>query len=122
MKLRNIKKAALSSPILTAILVAPVAADAQTLSGIMVSAKSTLSTAGTTINILAGITGAYFILSGIMAWRKSSGDHGGQVEFKSVVVPIVAGGLLVAFSSFVAATSSEFGFSTGYNAGGLTTN
>jgi hypothetical protein len=69
---------------------------------------------GRTLNLLAGLTGAYFVLSGLMEWKKSSSEHGGGQGggFKAIAVPIVAGALLVAFTSVVAATSSTFGFAS----------
>lgn len=79
------------------------------------SANTFIATIGRTLNILAGLTGAYFVFNGIMTWKKSSSEHGGQqVEFKSVAIPIIAGSCLVAFATFVGAASSTFGFASTY--------
>ena len=85
------------------------------LNGILTSSNTLMTNAAQTINILAMLTGAYFIYKGVMAWRKSADEHGGHsIEFKSVAIPILSGALLVAFTAFVAATSSTFGFSSTY--------
>lgn len=62
---------------------------------------------------IAALIGGWFVVSGVMAWKKSSNEHGGQqVEFKSVVVPIITGVILVSFTGFLLLTSSTFGFSS----------
>ena len=71
-----------------------------------------ISTIGTTLNAIACLAGAYLVFNGIMLWKKSSSDHGQQVEFKSIAVPIVAGSCLVGFTTFVMLTSQTFGFSS----------
>ncbi len=71
-----------------------------------------IGTIGTTLNAIAGLAGAYLVFNGIMLWKKSSSDHGQQIEFKSVAVPIVAGSCLVGFTTFVMLTSQTFGFSS----------
>ncbi|WP_297501242.1 DUF6750 family protein [Ferrovum sp.] len=71
-----------------------------------------IGTIGTTLNAIACLAGAYLVFNGIMLWKKSSSDHGQQVEFKSVAVPIVAGSCLVGFTTFVMLTSQTFGFSS----------
>lgn len=71
-----------------------------------------IGTIGTTLNAIACLAGAYLVFNGIMLWKKSSSDHGQQVEFKSIAVPIVAGSCLVGFTTFVMLTSQTFGFSS----------
>lgn len=71
-----------------------------------------IGTIGTTLNAIAGLAGAYLVFNGIMMWKKSSSDHGQQVEFKSIAIPIVAGSCLVGFTTFVMLTSQTFGFSS----------
>ena len=90
------------------------------LNATLVSGQTFIKNIGTTLNIMAGIVGAYMIFHGIMTWKKSSSDHGQQVEFKSIAIPIVAGSALLAFSTFVGVTSSTFGFNSNYQT--LTTN
>jgi len=65
------------------------------------------------LNVGAALVGGWFVVSGVMNWKKSSNEHGGgQIEFKSVVIPIITGIILVAFTGFVAMTSSTFGFAS----------
>ncbi len=71
-----------------------------------------IGTIGTTLNAIACLAGAYLVFNGIMLWKKSSSDHGQQVEFKSIAIPIVAGSCLVGFTTFVMLTSQTFGFSS----------
>ena len=79
----------------------------------MISGTSTLiNSLAKLLNIAAALTGAWFVISGVMTWKKSSNEHGGQIEFKSVVIPIVAGTILVAFTGFIAMTSTTFGFAS----------
>lgn len=73
-----------------------------------------LKNAAKLINIIAALVGAYFVFSGFMAWKKSADERaGGQIGFKEVVVPIVAGVFLILLSAFIMATSSTFGFAPG---------
>lgn len=90
------------------------------LNATLISGQTFIKNIGTTLNIMAGIVGAYLVFNGIMTWRKSSSDHGQQVEFKSIAIPIIAGSALLAFSTFVGITSSTFGFNSNYQT--LTTN
>jgi hypothetical protein len=90
-------------------------ADLNTVAGDL---NSFIGTIGTTLNVLAGLAGAYLVFNGIMTWKKSSSDHGQQVEFKSIAIPIIAGSCLVAFSSFVGFTSTTFGLTSTYAPGG----
>ncbi|OIR06017.1 hypothetical protein GALL_118140 [mine drainage metagenome] len=63
------------------------------------------------LNLCLGFLGAWFAGSGIMNWKKSSSEQGGhQMGFKEIVVPVIAGIILLGFSSFIAMTSSTFGF------------
>lgn len=84
------------------------------LNSSLISGQTFIKNIGTTLNIGAGIVGAYLIFNGIMTWKKSSSDHGQQVEFKSIAIPLVAGSALLAFSTFVGLTSSTFGFNSNY--------
>lgn len=62
---------------------------------------------------IAALCGGWLVFSGVMTWKKSSNEHGGgQIEFKSVVIPIVAGVILVCFTGFILLTSTSFGFAT----------
>ena len=76
-------------------------------------ASNTLIQGMKLLNVLAGFIGAYFVFHGVMNWKKSSSEHGGnQMGFKEIVVPILAGVVLLGFSSFIMMTSSTFGFAS----------
>lgn len=113
MKLKQTQRKASVAIAGIAMTLASVSAHAD-LNATLQSGQTFLQTIGRTMDVLAAITGAYFILSGIMTWKKSSSEHGGQTDFKSVAIPIVTGGLLVAFSALIGATSTTFGFASTY--------
>lgn len=111
------KKSKMSTGLLIALAIASVAvstsANAAGLDAMILGASNLISSLARMLNIAAALVGGYFVISGVMAWKKSANEHGGQqVEFKSVVVPIIAGACLVAFTGFVAMTSTTFGFAT----------
>lgn len=80
----------------------------------MVSGSNTLILSlARLLNTIAALVGGWFVFSGVMAWKKSSNEHGGAgIEFKSVVIPIVAGVILVCFTTFIMLTSHTFGFAS----------
>lgn len=110
-KLGSVKTVLVTALVVGSLLICDTAS-AQGLNGTLTTAQTFIQTIGRTLNILAALTGAFFVLNGLMTWKKSSSDHGGQVEFKSIAVPIVVGGLLMGFSAFVGLTSSTFGFTS----------
>lgn len=101
----------LSSLVAASVMTMPVEASAAGLDVMVNGASSMITSVARLMNLGASLVGGWFVFKGVMAWKKSSDEgHGQQVEFKSVVVPIIAGAVLVAFTAFVSMTSATFGF------------
>lgn len=82
------------------------------LTGMVTGGTTLIKSLMKLLTSLAALVGGWFVISGIIAWKKSSNDHSGQIDFKSVVVPIIAGIILVSFTGFILLTSETFGFAT----------
>jgi hypothetical protein len=76
----------------------------------IVSISTFISLCMKLLNLGVGLLGAWYAASGIMNWKKSSEQGSNQMGFKEIVVPVISGIILLGFSSFIAMTSSTFGF------------
>jgi hypothetical protein len=86
-------------------------ASAADLTAVTTGATNFINSLARLLNIGAALLGGWFVVSGVMNWKKSTNEQGGgQIEMKSIVVPIITGAILVAFTGFIAMTSSTFGF------------
>lgn len=95
------------------VLLVPFGAQAAGLDQMTTGASNFILSLAKLLTSMAALVGGWFVVSGVLAWKKSSNEHGGgQIEFKSVVIPIVAGVILVCFTGFILLTSTTFGFAT----------
>ncbi len=108
------KKSNMHQMVVAAIALMVVASPAHAdLISMISSTKNLLISAMSLLNIAAGIVGAYFVFNGVMNWKKSSNEQGGgQIGFKEIIVPIIAGVCLLGFSFFIVMTSQTFGLSS----------
>lgn len=84
-------------------------ASAATLTTVTGSAIVLLIDAIRIINLLTLMIGMWWVMSGVLKWKKSAGDPNSSIEFKQIITPIISGLVLSSFSGFVAMTSETFG-------------
>lgn len=82
------------------------------LIGMINNGKSVIIAVFSLLNVGAGMLGAYYVITGVMNWKKSSGEQGRQMESKEIITPIIAGIILLSISGFIMMTSSTFGLAS----------
>lgn len=83
--------------------------DAAGLTNVTNSGGDLLSSVVRLLNIAIMLIGSWWVLEGILRWKKSAMSDDQHVSFKSIMVPVIAGMVLVCFTGFVALTSETFG-------------
>lgn len=63
------------------------------------------------VNLMALLIGIWWVMDGVMNWKKSSRDDSGgaNIGFKQIIIPIISGVILASFAGFVVMTSQTFG-------------
>lgn len=66
------------------------------------------------VNLGALLIGLWWVMDGVMNWKKSARDDTNNIGFKQIVIPIISGVILSSFAGFVALTSETFGLKGSY--------